>query len=199
MKKLLKPKDIADIFGVSVKTVQRWDVDGKLVAKRNPKGRRYYTPDQIDSFLNIQSPNGRKNVIYARVSSKSQSPDLKNQTDFLRQFANAKGCIVADVIEDIGSGLNYKRPKWNDLLDQVMDGKIGQIYVTEKDRFIRFGFDWFASFVKKYGAEIIVVNNETLSPQKEMVQDLISIIHVFSCKVYGLRKYKNKLKGDDEL
>lgn len=82
MKKLLKPKDIADIFGVSVKTVQRWDVDGKLVAKRNPKGRRYYTPDQIDSFLNIQSPNGRKNVIYARVSSKSQSPDLKNQTDF---------------------------------------------------------------------------------------------------------------------
>ncbi len=197
---LYKPKDVAELFGVSVKTVQRWDVEGKLIAKRTPKGRRYYTQDQLDNFLGIESSTELKqNIIYARVSNKSQKDDLQNQVNFLKQFANARGYIVQETIEDIGSGLNYKRPKWNTLLDKVMERKVSKIFVSEKDRFIRFGFDWFSTFVKKFGAEIVVVNNEALSPQKEMVQDLISIIHVFSCRIYGLRKYKSKLKADEEL
>ena len=78
-------------------------------------------------------------------------------------------------------------------------GEVKQILVAHKDRFIRFGYGWFEQFLKAFGVEIIVVNNETLSPEQELVQDLISITHVFSCRIYGLRKYKKKLKEDDDL
>ena len=71
--------------------------------------------------------------------------------------------------------------------------------VTHKDRFIRFGYDWFERFLSKYNVKIIVVNNELLSPQEELVQDIISILHVFSCRIYGLRKYKKKIKRDEEI
>ena len=73
------------------------------------------------------------------------------------------------------------------------------ILVSSKDRFIRFGYDRFEKFCQKFNTEIIVVNNETLSPKEELVQDIISILHVFSCKLYGLRKYKNKIRGDEEI
>ncbi len=81
----------------------------------------------------------------------------------------------------------------------VMNREVNKIYVAEKDRFIRFGFEWFLSFVRKFGSDIVVVKNEALSTQQEMIQDLISIIHVFSCRVYGLRKYKNRIEEDKEL
>lgn len=73
------------------------------------------------------------------------------------------------------------------------------IIIAHKDRFVRFGFDWFESFLQKQGVEILIVNNEKLSPQQELLEDLISIIHVFSCRIDGLRKYKKKIKGDDDL
>ena len=103
------------------------------------------------------------------------------------------------MIKDVGSGLNYKRKRWNILLDEVMVGEISQVYVTHKNRFIRFGFDWFESLFEKNWAELIVVHNEDLSSQEELVQDLISTIHVFPCRIYGLRKYKNKIEGDEEV
>ena len=73
---------------------------------------------------------------------------------------------------------------------------IGTIIITHKDRFIRFGFDWLERFLNKFSVKFIIVNNESLSPQEELVQDIISILHVFSCRIYGLRKYKKKIKED---
>ncbi|EES90303.1 transposon, resolvase [Clostridium phage D-1873] len=196
-----KPKDFAEMIGVSVKTLQRWDNEGKLKAYRNPSNRRYYTHNQYVEYMGkiVQDKDKRKTIIYARVSSNSQKDDLKNQVEFLKQYANAKGMIVDEIFEDVGSGLNYNRKKWNKLLEDCMLGAIKTIIVSHKDRFIRFGFDWFERFVKSNGVELIVVNNESLSPQEEMIQDLISIIHVFSCRIYGLRKYKKKIKEDDEI
>ena len=124
---------------------------------------------------------------------------MKNQVDFLRQYANAKGIIVDEVIEDYGSGLNYNRKKWNKLIDSCMTNEIGTIIITHKDRFIRFGYDWFERFLVKFNVEIIVVNNESLSPQEELVQDIISILDIFSCRIYGLRKYKKKIREDEEV
>ena len=80
-----------------------------------------------------------------------------------------------------------------------MENKVDSIIVTHKDRFIRFGYDWFERFLSKYNVKIIVVNNELLSPKEELVQDIISILHVFSCRIYGLRKYKKKIKRDEEI
>jgi len=119
--------------------------------------------------------------------------------EFLKQYANAKGIIVDEILEDIGSGLNYNRKKWNKLIENCMLGLVKTILIAHKDRFIRFGYDWFERFLKSNGVEIIVVNNEKLSPQEELVDDLVSIIHVFSCKIYGLRKYEKQIKGDDEI
>ncbi|WP_114569842.1 IS607 family transposase [Exiguobacterium flavidum] len=197
----MKPKEFAELIGVSVKTLQRWDEEKTLIVNRNPKGRRFYTYGQYEEYMGIASDKSqsRKIVLYTRVSGYGQKDDMSNQVDFLRNYVNAKGIIPDEVIKDIGSGLNYKRKKWNILLDEVMDGKASHVYVTHKDRFVRFGFDWFESLLEKNGTKLIVVNNEDLSPQEELVQDLISIIHVFSCRIYGLRKYKSQIKEDEEV
>ena len=195
-----KPKDFAELLGVSVKTLQRWDRDGILKANRTPTDRRYYTYDQYLQFKGIKTENDiRDVVIYARVSTKNQKDDLQNQVEFLKQFCNAKGMIVNQCIEDFGSGLNYNRKKWNQLLDEVMENKIKTIVISSKDRFIRFGYEWFEKFCMKFHTTIMVVNNEALSPNEELVQDILSILHVFSCRLYGLRKYKNQIKEDEEI
>ena len=120
-----KPKDFAELLGISVKTLQRWDREGILKANRTPTDRRYYTYDQYLQFKGINIENDKRQaVIYARVSTKNQKDDLQNQVAFLRQFCNARGIIVDQCIEEYGSGLNYNRKKWNKLLDEVMEQKI---------------------------------------------------------------------------
>ena len=171
-----KPKDFAELLGVSVKTLQRWDREGILKANRTPTDRRYYTYDQYLQFKGIETESdNRKNVIYAR------------------------GIIVDQCIEDYGSGLDYNRKKWNQLLDEVMEQKIKTIIITHTDRFVRFGYDWFEQFCMKFNTNIIVVNNEKLSPKKELVQDIVSISDDFSCRLYGLRKYKKQIEKDEEI
>ena len=155
-----KSKDFAELLGVSVKTLQRWDRENVLKAKRTPIDRRYYTYEQYLEFKGINSVNiHRKTVIYTRVSTNGQKDDLKNQIEFLLNFTSSKGIIVDEIIEDIGSGLNYNRKKWNKLIEECMENKIDSIIVTHKDKFIRF----------------------------------------FSCRIYGLRKYKKKIERDEEI
>lgn len=195
-----KPAAFAELLGVSVKTLQRWDKDGILKANRTPTDRRYYTYDQYLQFKGLKvKDDARQVVIYSRASTRTQKDDLRNQIDYLRTFCNASGMIVDKVIEDIGSGLNYNRKKWNDLLDDVMDGKIKTIVIGSKDRFIRFGYDWYNRLCEKFGTSIIVVNNDSLSPHEELVDDIISILHVFSCRLYGLRKYKKLIQEDEDI
>ncbi|WP_437794939.1 IS607 family transposase [Mitsuokella multacida] len=150
-----------------------------------------------------QHPSGETFEI---VSAATSREEIGNDThwgtkevDFLQQYANAKGLIVDTIVRDYGSGLNYNRKKWNQLLDAVMENQVRMILVSHRDRFVRFGFDWFERFCKKFNVEIVVVKNEKLSPQEELVQDIVSILHVFSCRLYGLRKYKKQIEGDEEL
>ena len=198
--KLYKIHEMAEKLGVSVKTLQRWDNAGKLKAKRTPSNQRYYTEDQYLDYMGIEHEKPqRRAVAYARVSSRNQKDDLKNQIDLIRIFANARGVILDECIEDIGSGLNYNRPKWNGLLQAVMRDEITKIYVTYKDRFIRFGFEWFENLCKQHQTEIVVLNHEETSPDKELVEDLMSIVHVFSSRSDGLKKYKKIIKEDKEV
>jgi predicted site-specific integrase-resolvase len=194
-----KPKEFSELLNVSVKTLQRWDREGILKAYRTPTNMRYYTYKQYLEFKGIDNNNERKIIIYTRVSTNNQKDDLVNQVKFLQDYVNAKGIIADEIIQDIGSGLNYNRKHWNRLLVECMENKVKTIVITHKDRFIRFGYSWFEKFLQRFNVEIIVVNNELLSPQEELVQDIISILHVFSCRIYGLRKYKKQIKGDDEV
>jgi len=198
--KTYKPNEFAKMIGVCVKTLHRWDYDDTLTAYRNPKNRRYYTQRQYDEYMgNLIEKKVGKVIVYARVSNAGQKDDLENQIEFLKTYANAKGIIVDEVVSDIGSGLNYNRKNWNSLVDACVNGEISTIFIAHKDRFIRFGYDWYEEFLKKYGVGIVVVNNEKLSPQEELIQDLISIIQVFSCRIYGLRKYKKRIGGDSDV
>ena len=196
---MLKPKDFAEKIGVTVKTLQNWDNDGTLKAQRTPTNRRYYTEKQYLEYIGQGKSSQRKVVAYARVSNAGQKDDLANQVKFLRNYANGKGIILDEVITDIGSGLNYKRKKWNQLLDSIMSNEIDTVYITYKDRFIRFGYDWFEKLAHKFNTQIVVLNNPDLSPTEELTEDLVSIIHVFSCRIYGLRKYKKKIENDEAL
>lgn len=194
-----KLSEFAKLLNVSTVTLQRWDRTGVLKAHRTITNRRYYTYDQYLECCRKRPQDSRKTIIYARVSTRNQKDDLNSQVSFLKQFCNGRGMIVDEVITDFGSGLNYNRKKWNALLDGVISNQVKTIVVAHKDRFIRFGFDWFQNFCLKFNAEILVVNNEEMSPQQELVQDIVSILHVFSCRLYGLRKYKKLLEGDESL
>lgn len=197
---MIRLNEMAKRLNVSVKTLQRWDREGILVAKRTPTDRRYYTEDQYLEYIGSSTKSKRKTIAYVRVSSTNQKDDLRSQITFIRNYVNAKGEILDDVIEDIGSGLNYNRKHWNDLLlNQIPKGEIEKIYITYKDRFVRFGFDWFERFCNHYNCEIVVINNPDTSPQKELIDDLISIIHVFSDRINGLRKYKKDISSDESL
>jgi len=191
--KILKPIEVSEILNVTVRTLQKWDRDGKLKARRTPTNRRYYTQEQVNEYLGKKNRISDKIVIYARVSSDSQKPDLQSQIEFLKQYADAKGYIVDEKITDIGSGLNYSRKKWNELLEKIEEKRISKVIVSHKDRFIRFGYEWFEKYVENQSCEIEIVNNERTS------QDLVSIIHCFSCRIYGLRKYETEISGDKEL
>lgn len=198
MEKIYNVTEFAEMIGKSVKTLQRWDREGILTAYRSPSKRRYYTHTQYLEYMG-ESPKkeNMQNVIYARVSTRNQKDDLKNQVNFLIKYCNNLGIPIDNIYTDFGSGLNYNRKNWNKMIDDVFDGKIQNIYIAHDDRFVRFGFKWIIQILEKYGnCKVVSVNNITLTPEEEVIKDLISIIHVFSCRVYGLRKYKNKIEKE---
>ena len=199
MEKIYNVTEFADMIGKSVKTLQRWDRDGILTAYRSPSNRRYYTHTQYLEYTGETISDNKQNVIYARVSTNNQKDDLQNQLQFLTNYTKNNGIPISNIYTDYGSGLNYNRKNWNRLIDDCFDKKISKIYISYKDRFVRFGFDWISLILKKYtGAEIITLEDVVTSPEEDLIQDLISIIHVFSCRIYGLRKYKKKIQKDFE-
>jgi predicted site-specific integrase-resolvase len=186
--KFVSSKEASKLLNVHSNTLRAWESKGLITTYRSsPTGQRQY---DVEKFLRTQDkPDFKENICYCRVSSRGQKDDLKNQIEFLK-----KNYPNHDIISDIGSGLNYKRKGLKTLLDKALKGTIGQIVVTYKDRLCRFGFDIFEYIINASGGEILVLNHLESSPQEEMVKDLTSIIHVFSCRLYGLRRYKKDIK-----
>jgi predicted site-specific integrase-resolvase len=133
-------------------------------------------------------------MVYLRVSSKAQRPDLENQRMALEQFCAARGLTVDEWIAEIGGGLNFKRPKFLKLVDAIIAGEVSSLIIAHKDRLARFGYDLLEHLCTTHQCEILVLNQETLSPEQEMVQDLMTIIHGFSSRLYGLRNYRKSLQ-----
>jgi len=133
-------------------------------------------------------------VVSCRVSSNNQKHDLISQIAAMEQFGLARGIAVEEWIKEIGGGMNFKRKAFLSLMSRIQLGEIKLLIVAHQDRLVRFGFDYFQTMAQNNGGEIIVVNQESLSPQPEMVEDLMAIVHTFSCRLYGLRKYQKLLK-----
>ncbi len=198
MNKTYKIGEFAKLTGYSVNSLQRLDREGKFKAKRTVTDKRYYTEEDLELFLTgqITQKEERVPVGYCRVSSISQKSDLKHQEEYVYSYTLAKGIILDELYSDVGSGLNYKRKKWNILLQRVMNQEIDKIYITYKDRFVRFGFEWFEQLCNDNGTEIVVLNQKQTSPEEELTEDLLSILHVFSARSYGLRKYKTNIEKE---
>jgi predicted site-specific integrase-resolvase len=105
----------------------------------------------------------------------------------------------AEVIKDVGSGLNFQRRGLQTILERLMRGDQFTLVVACRDRLCRFGFELFEFMVSKNGGQVVVLSNPVHCPESELTQDLLSIIHVFSCRVHGLRKYGKKIKEDPDL
>ncbi len=177
----------------SVKTLQRWDRDGVLVAHRTDTNRRYYTEEQLRAFLHQPLPEVSRSVIaYCRVSSgrrsaQAQRPNLAKQRAALEAFCTARGLENVEYIEEIGGGLDFKRQRFLALFERVLSGEVKTLVVAHPDRLARFGFDFLAYLCKRSECQLLVLNSETLSPEQEMVQDLMSVVHCFSSRLSGLR------------
>lgn len=195
MAKLYRVKEFAERIGKSTSTLRRWDREGRLKAKRSAGGHRYYDESDVRKAFGQEFPLEQKKIIvYCRVSSRSQLPDLKSQVSAMRQFCLGAGLAVDEWIEEIGGGMNFKRKEFLSLMERIESGEISKLIIAHKDRLVRFGFDFFLIFSQKHGCEIVVANQEQLSPQEEMVEDLMAIVHCFSSRLYGLRNYKKKIK-----
>ena len=192
----------AKLAGVSVKTLQRWDREGRLKpAARTPGHRRLYTPEQWNQVLKRISKTQPVTIAYLRVSSQAQKPDLANQKAALEQFCIARGMAVDEWISEIGGGLNFKRPEFSELVDRIVRSELSTLVSAHKDRLARFGFEWLAHLCETHGCQIVVLNTESLSPGQELVQDWMTIVHCFSSRLYGLRndrKAIQKAMQDDQ-
>ena len=197
--------EFANKVGYHYKTLQVLDKKGIFPAKRNQRNRRYYTDEDYYLFLNqvakipVEENNNnvhqkRLIITYSRVSSHGQKDDLKSQQSFIENFVASNGLQVDENLFDIGSGLNYERKNFLKILELVEQKQVEKIIIAHKDRFVRFGFDYFQNFCKKHNTEIVIINLDSCSPEQEFTEDLISIIHCFSSKLYGLRKYNKNTK-----
>ena len=189
-----RPHEFAKKVGRSVSTLRRWDNEGRLVAKRTVTNQRYYEEADISKVLLLPEAEKRV-VVYCRVSSAGQKADLKSQITAMEQFCLGRGLAVDDWRSEIGGGLNFKRKVFLDLFEQIERRELALLVIAHKDRLSRFGFDYFDAFAARHGCEIVVANQETLSPHEELVADMLAILHSFSSRLYGLRKYKKNLKA----
>jgi len=177
------------------KTLQAWDRKGILISGRTITNRRYWTKQQLDEFLGKTSIIGSRRIVaYCRVSSQAQKPDLKNQREAIEQFCLSSAKPNVEYVEEIGGGLNFKRKKFIELMDSISSGEISEIIIAHKDRLARFGFELLQHICDRNSTILNVINIEKLSPEQEMVQDLMTIIHCFSSRLYGLKNYKKIVK-----
>jgi excisionase family DNA binding protein len=196
----LTPKEAAKVLGVHVKTLREWELKGKIKAIKTPSGQRRYDVESYQQKYEKTSEKAgrvgipRATITYARVSSRSQKADLDRQVAVLVNLYPD-----SETITDIGSGLNFRRKGLITLLERVCRGDIQRIVVAHKDRLCRFGFDLIKWLCERNGCEVVVLSQDNLSPERELVEDILAIIHIFSCRLYGLRKYKQQVKEDQEI
>jgi excisionase family DNA binding protein len=180
--KYVTPKQACDYLGVSISTLRRWDEQGKIRSIRTPGGQRRFCIQEYEQ-------KAKPTILYARVSTHSQKDDLDRQADFLRQaYPNA------ELVREIGSGLNFRRRKFIAILERIYKGDIGCFVCAYPDRAVRFGFPLIEWLCSQAGCELVVLNERNLSPEQELVEDILSILHCFSARLYGLRKYKKQVE-----
>jgi len=182
--------EFSKILGVSAQTLRNWDKSGKLHPHHtSSNGYRYYSHEQLGQVMNIKTNVDKKVIGYCGVSSNKQKDDLKRQIENMEMYLTSQGKPF-EIISDIGSGINYKKKGLKELIKLITQNKVEKVVVLYKDRLVRFGFELIEYLASLYNCEIEIVDNTEKSEQQELVEDLIQIITVFSCRLQGKRANK---------
>ena len=203
-KKLITTQQAVKTYGISSYNLRRWADTGRINFIRSPTNIRMFCVSDIEKIFginNFQSNESNSSetikVIYCRVSSVKQRDDLERQTKYLRDKYP-----TYTLISDIGSGINYNREGLKKILELSMSKKLSEVVVAHKDRLARFGFELIEHIFEYNGTKLTIDNQNNEKPKsdsEELSDDLLSIIHVFSCRQMGKRRYHNKNKKNKDL
>lgn len=189
----MKARDVMSKLQISRPTLYRWVKSGIIKTTRKPSGQLDYDAESVYALLNKGSNRGV--YLYGRVSTNKQKADLNNQMQTLEQFAMTNGYQIAGAFKDVASGISFeKRKEFFKLLDLVIDNKVSKVIITYKDRLSRVGFDLFKHLFSKYDVEIIVISelNNEKTDEQEIFEEIVSLLHAFSIRMYSSRKKKLK-------
>jgi putative resolvase len=216
MKGYLKGKQASEKLGIHQRTLYQWEMKGWIKTLRTPGGIRYYDVDGyiknkecekeketkkeqecIETELKeLDKKEEKLNICYVRVSTHGQKSELENQKKFMeKMFPNY------EMIEDIGSGINFNRKGLRKIIDLAIEGKINMVVVANRDRLTRFGFDFISDLIQKYsnGRVIVLNEKEVDEPEIELAKDVLQIMNVFVAKMNGLRRYKIDESNEETL
>ena len=203
MSKYYSINKASKILGVSAQTLRNWDAKGKLHPHHtSSNGYRYYSQEQLNQVMNIKPNLDRLVIGYCRVSSNKQKDDLERQVENMKVYLTAQGKPY-EIITDIGSGINYNNKGLKELIQRITQNKVEKIVVLYKDRLLRFGFELVEYIASLHDCNIEIIDNTEKTEQQELVEDLVQIITVFSCKLQGKRSNKARklvkelIKGDN--
>ena len=187
----MKTKQVLNLLKITRPTLTKYVKTNVIQVTLLPNGRYDYDDQSVYLFLNKNIE--RKIIIYARVSTVKQKKDLENQIELLKNFCFQNGLQINEVYKDVASGISFeKRNDFFKMLDEVISNKVEKIIITYKDRLSRVGFDLFSHLFKKFGTEIVVIS-EIGSPKldsQEIFEEIISMLHCYSMKLYSKRKNK---------
>jgi len=185
----MKAKDVLRVLNITRPTLSKYVKEGKIKVKSQINGHYDYDEQSVFELLNDNQK--RMNVMYARVSTKNQKKDLENQIETIKAFCNKNGIQIDKVYSDIASGISLDRKEFLELINDVINYKIENIFITYKDRLARISYKMLETFFNKFGVKIIVLNNiQDKTFEQEFFEDLISLIHSFSMKMYSKRRKK---------
>lgn len=183
--------ETSKLLNVTAQTLRNWDKNGKLKPHHTTNsGYRYYSNEQLNRILGIKEKS-KKVIGYCRVSSHKQKDDLDRQIQNMQTYLLAQGRPF-EIISDIGSGINYKNKGLKELIKLITQNEVDKVVIVYKDRILRFGYELIEYIASLYYCEIEVIDTSEKTEQQELVEDMIQIITVFSCKLQGKRANKAK-------
>jgi predicted site-specific integrase-resolvase len=197
--KYVSIREAVIITGINAQTLRKLGDENKIKCYKTVSNQRKFDKAYLEKMCNNDcnddkiNKNSKQNFIYCRVSSKKQSDDLYRQIEFIKTKRPEYSTYIS--ISDIASGINFNRKGLNTILDSALQGTIGEVIIAHRDRLCRFGFDLIKLIIEKQGGKITVIDDErNKSTEQELSEDLLSIVHIYSCRQMGKRSYTNKIK-----
>lgn len=195
----MKTDKVLDILKIHRQTLHRYVKTGKIKYKVLPSGHYDYDEDSVYKLAGLTEE--RKTVIYGRVSTQKQKKDLENQITLITEFSNKNGYKISKLYKDIASGISFDRKDFKSMLDEIIVHKIKTVIIKDKDRLTRVSFDMWKSLFEQFDCELIVVNDidKNESIEKEIFEDIISMLHCFSMRMYSSRRKKKLQLTSEDL